>query len=174
MKKSQVEIGAGNTLPTRAKKGRSAKKAKGPAEAQQAQTSAPTGEEVAVAATAACPNCGSTEADEDGDCAKCFEPNVSGKTTKTGKAKKPRTKKPKAEKPKRMSGLNAAAKVLAESRRPMTAKEIVEAAKQKGYWKSPGGKTPHATIAAAIIREIAEHGKDSRFCKAEPGKFTRV
>jgi hypothetical protein len=173
MKKSKVEIGAGSTLPTGAKKSRPAKKAKGPAEAQPAQTSAPTGEEVAVTATATCPNCGSTEVDEDGDCAKCLEPNVAGKNAKAGRAAKPKAKKPKAEKPKRMSGLDAAAKVLEESRRPMTAMEMVEAAKQKGYWKSPGGRTPHATIAAAIGREIANRGKDSRFRKAEPGKFTR-
>ena len=45
-----------------------------------------------------------------------------------------------------MSGLDAAAKVLEESGQPMNAKEMVEAAEAKGYWKSPGGKTPHATV----------------------------
>ena len=50
---------------------------------------------------------------------------------------------------------------------------MVEAAEAKGYWKSPGGKTPHATIFSAIIREIAKKGDDSRFVKAERGKFTR-
>ena len=57
-----------------------------------------------------------------------------------------------------MSGLDAAAKVLEESGQPMTAKEMVEAAEAKGYWKSPGGKTPHATVYSAIIREIATKG----------------
>ena len=73
-------------------------------------------------------------------------------------------------KPKRMSGLDAAAKVLEESGQPMTAKEMVEAAEAKGYWKSPGGKTPHATVYSAIIREIATKGGEARFRKAERGQ----
>ena len=28
----------------------------------------------------------------------------------------------------------------------MGVREIVEVAAEKGYWKSPGGKTPHATL----------------------------
>ena len=115
--------------------------------------------------------------DEDGDCAKCHEPKVAGKdgkadnAPKADKAKKPRAKKAKADKPKRISGLDAAAKVLEESGQPMTAKEMVEAAEAKGYWKSPGGKTPHATVYSAIIREIAKKGDASRFVKTERGKF---
>jgi len=77
---------------------------------------------------------------------------------------------PKARKP---SGLDAAARVLAESGEPMGAKEIVEVAFEKGYWKS-GGKTPEATVYAAMIREIAGKGKESRFKKAERGKFVRA
>ena len=50
-------------------------------------------------------------------------------------------------------------------------KEIVEIAFQKGYWKS-GGKTPHATVYSAIIREIAARKKDARFKKVGRGKFT--
>ncbi len=57
---------------------------------------------------------------------------------------------------------------------PMTAKELVEAAESKGYWKSPGGKTPHATVYSAIIREIAAKGSESRFRKTERGKFTHA
>jgi hypothetical protein len=72
---------------------------------------------------------------------------------------------------KRVSGLDAAARVLEESGQPMTAKEMVEAAEAKGYWKSPGGKTPHATVYAAIIREIAAKGAAARFRKTERGKF---
>ena len=72
-----------------------------------------------------------------------------------------------------MSGLDAAAKVLEESGQPMTAKEMVEAAEAKGYWKSPGGKTPHATVYSAIIREIKVKGAEARFPKADRGKFTR-
>lgn len=77
-------------------------------------------------------------------------------------------------KPKRMSGLDAAAKVLEESGRAMTAKEMVETAEAKGYWQSPGGKTPHATVYSAIIREIATKGAEARFRKTERGKFARA
>ena len=49
-------------------------------------------------------------------------------------------------KPKKMSGLDAAAKVLEEHGQPMGVKEMVEAAEAKGYWKSPGGKTPVASL----------------------------
>ena len=146
------------------------KKAKATAETQQAPTSTPRGEDAATAESApvVCPNCGSSEFDEDGDCAKCHEPKDADKEAK---AKKPRTKKAKADKPKRMSGLDAAARVLDELGQPMTAKEMVEAAEGKGYWKSPGGKTPHATVYSAIIREIAKKGDTSRFAKTERGKF---
>lgn len=82
-----------------------------------------------------------------------------------------RTRVPKAPKEKRTSGLDAAAQVLQESNEPMTAKEIVETAEANGIWKSPGGKTPHATIFSAIIREIAKKGPESRFKKAQRGKF---
>ena len=102
------------------------------------------------------------------------------KTVKKAPAKAPsRSKKrsvkkttAKAAKPKRVSGLDAAARVLEESGQPMTAREMVEAAEAKGYWKSPGGKTPHATIYSAIIREITKKGDASRFTKTDRGKFT--
>ena len=169
----------GDGAATGAKKVKGGKKAKVPAEAAQAQTSASTGEPEAKPETAlaVCPNCGATEVDEDGDCAKCHEPKVAGEDAKADgapkadKAKKPRAKKAKADKPKRVSGLDAAAKVLEESGQPMTAKEMVEAAEAKGYWKSPSGKTPHATIVSAIIREIAKKGDASRFVKTDRGKF---
>ena len=93
------------------------------------------------------------------------QPTTKAKPTKAatrakqgdGKAKKP-------------SGLDAAAKVLAEAKEPMGVKEIVEVAFEKGYWKSDG-KTPHATIYSAMIREISAKKKDSRFKKVGRGKF---
>ena len=90
-------------------------------------------------------------------------------TPKTPKAAK--TKAPKAEG--KMSALDAAAKVLAEEARPMTAKELIEAMAAKGYWTSPGGKTPQATLYSAIAREITAKGTHSRFVKGERGKFAR-
>ncbi len=81
------------------------------------------------------------------------------------------TKAAKAIKPKRISALDAAAQVLAASSVPMRAKEMIAAMEAKGLWKSPGGKTPEATLYAAIIREIAAKGTAARFKKHERGVF---
>jgi HB1/ASXL restriction endonuclease-like protein with HTH domain len=67
------------------------------------------------------------------------------KKPKTAKAKKPAKHGTDG----KMSALDAAAKVLAASKQPLNAKELIAAMEAKGYWTSPGGKTPHATIAAA-------------------------
>jgi hypothetical protein len=77
--------------------------------------------------------------------------------------------KPKGDRP--LSGLDAAAKVLADSGKEMRVGEIVEAMEQKGLWKSKAGKTPEATIYAAIIREIRDRGVDGRFAKKDRGVF---
>ena len=90
-----------------------------------------------------------------------------GKPAKAAKAPKPA----KEAKPKRVSALNAAATVLAASEVPMRAKEMIAAMEAKGLWKSPGGKTPEATLYAAIIREIAAKGTAARFKKHERGVF---
>ncbi|MBI1914415.1 MAG: winged helix-turn-helix domain-containing protein, partial [Planctomycetes bacterium] len=82
--------------------------------------------------------------------------------------------KAKEQKAKKVSALDAAAQVLATATEPMTCKALVEVMAEKGLWKSPGGKTPHATLYAAITREIQVKGKDSRFKKAERGKFAAV
>ena len=74
-------------------------------------------------------------------------------------------------KPKKLSAIDAAAKVLAEAKQPMSARQMIEAMAAKGYWTSPGGKTPWATLYSAIAREIATKGTESRFKKAERGKF---
>jgi len=74
-------------------------------------------------------------------------------------------------KPKRVSALDAAAQVLAASEVPMRAKEMIAAMEAKGLWRSPGGKTPEATLYAAIIREIAAKGTAARFKKHERGVF---
>jgi len=92
------------------------------------------------------------------------------KTTKKT-TKKPTAKKQTVTKEK-LSAIDAAAKVLAASKEPLNAKELIDAMASKGYWKSPGGKTPHATLYSAISREIKTKGKDARFQVAERGKFT--
>ena len=72
-----------------------------------------------------------------------------------------------------MSGLDAVAKVLAETKRAMTCRELIETMAAKGYWKSPAGKTPDRTIYAAILREVSTKGKDARFVKVDRGQFAR-
>ncbi len=70
----------------------------------------------------------------------------------------------------KLSGLDAAAQILGKAKEPMGCKDIVEQAIGNGLW-SPGGKTPQATLYAAIIREIAKKGKDARFKKVDRGRF---
>jgi hypothetical protein len=89
---------------------------------------------------------------------------------KKGKGKK--AKATKESKPKKVSALDAAAQVLAETGQTMNTREMIETLAAKKLWTSPGGKTPHATLYSAILREINEKGKDSRFVKTERGKFT--
>jgi hypothetical protein len=98
---------------------------------------------------------------------------IKGKRAKGEKAPKtPRAPKPAKEpKPKRVSALDAAAQVLAASEVPMRAKEMIAAMEAKKLWTSPGGKTPEATLYAAIIREIAAKGTAARFQKHERGVF---
>ena len=78
---------------------------------------------------------------------------------------------PKEKKPKRVSALDAAAQVIAGAKVPMRAKEMIAEMEAKGLWKSPGGKTPEATLYAAIIREIAAKGDKARFKKHDKGVF---
>ena len=102
---------------------------------------------------------------------------------KTTKAKAPAVKAAKAPKAarsakagaepkaKKLSALDAAAKVLAEEGRSMHCKELIETMGAKGYWSSPGGQTPWATLYSALTREIGTKGAAARFQKVEAGKF---
>ena len=98
-------------------------------------------------------------------------PAKKGRVTK-GKAgeKKTPAKAANTKKPRKPSGLDAAAQVLAASGDPMRSKDIVDTMLAKGLW-STKGKTPHATIYAAIIREIQNKGDASRFEKVARGRF---
>ena len=97
--------------------------------------------------------------------------------TKKASPKKKATPKAKAAsgngeaKDKKLSAIDAAAKVLTDTKQAMNAKELVEAMAAKKLWTSPGGKTPHATLYSAILREIGTKGNDARFKKTERGKF---
>ena len=52
----------------------------------------------------------------------------------------------------------------------MSAKEMIIAMAEANLWKSPSGKTPSNTLAAAAMREI-KNKENSRFRKADKGKF---
>ena len=69
-----------------------------------------------------------------------------------------------------LSGIEAAHRVLAEAKRPMRVKEIVEIALANGYCKLRG-LTPEFTISAAMQREIKVRNENSRFVKTERGFF---
>ena len=56
----------------------------------------------------------------------------------------------------------------------MTCSEMIHAMAAKGYWISPGGQTPQATLYSAIAREINRKGSNARFKKTERGKFTHT
>ena len=73
----------------------------------------------------------------------------------------------------RLSALDAAARVLAESGEPMNCQELIGAMAGKGYWTSPNGKTPGATLYSAMTREINLKAGDSRFRKVGRGRFAR-
>ena len=83
------------------------------------------------------------------------------------------TGKPKAPAKKadgKMSGLDAAAKVLADHGKPLSCKVMVEAMLAQKLW-STGGKTPSSTLYSALIREIGNRKDASRFKKTGPGEF---
>jgi HB1, ASXL, restriction endonuclease HTH domain len=71
----------------------------------------------------------------------------------------------------RLSALGAAARVLAEAGRPLTCPELIAAMAAAGYWASPAGRTPSATLYSALLREITTKGPRSRFRKAGRGLF---
>jgi len=81
-------------------------------------------------------------------------------TATSAKTKAKKTKEPKA---KKTSALDAAARVLEAAGQPMTCPNMIEAMTTKGYWTSPRGATPAATLYSAILREINAKGKESRF-----------
>lgn len=70
-----------------------------------------------------------------------------------------------------LSGLDAAATVLAESGMPMSCTQIMDRIRELKLWTTKG-KTPAATLSAAIGREIKTKGKDARFRKEGRGTFT--
>ena len=105
---------------------------------------------------------------------------ATAKATKSVKAPKASPTKQAKSKPatgddakaKKLSAIDAAAKVLAGAKEPMNTKQMIEAMATKGYWKTSRGKRPDRTLYSAILREIVLKKKESRFVKTERGKFT--
>ena len=93
------------------------------------------------------------------------------KTGSRPAAKKAPAKKTATKAAERLSALDAAAQVLAETGRPINCREMIEAMAEKGYWTSPAGKTPASTLYSAILRELKAKGESARFQKVERGRF---
>lgn len=70
-----------------------------------------------------------------------------------------------------LSGLDAAARLLASTGKGMRCGELVAALAKRRLWKSPKGKTPEATLNAAIGREIKGKGREARFKKVGRGVY---
>lgn len=79
-------------------------------------------------------------------------------------------------KPKKLSILDAAARVLEErdpADGPLSCQQMIERMRAQGYWEPRhGGLTPANTLYSALLREIKTKGEASRFDKVERGKFS--
>jgi hypothetical protein len=96
---------------------------------------------------------------------------TSAKAAKVSKTQKTQAMQPPQAGSNRLSALDAAAKVLAETGQPMRCTELIAAMAAKGYWTSPTGKTPASTLYAALLRELRTKQDQARFRKTERGKF---
>jgi hypothetical protein len=94
-------------------------------------------------------------------------------TPTPAKSKAKKAKAPKKPKAKKTSALDAAFRVLEEAGQPMTCPEMFEAMTRKGYWTSPGGKTPAVTLYSAILQGTQTKGDASMRAKMA-GKFKRI
>ncbi len=54
----------------------------------------------------------------------------------------------------------------------MRAQELIVAMPEQSLWRSPAGKTPHATLYAAMLREIGAKGDAARFRNVDRGMFS--
>ena len=86
----------------------------------------------------------------------------------TRQAKKAKAANPKGER--KPGCLDAAVRALQEAGKPMNCQEVVKEALAKSYWQTKG-QTPHSTLYAAIIREVAAKGDKARFHKTDRGQF---
>ena len=88
------------------------------------------------------------------------------KPAKVARAAKAKTERPDG----KVSGLTAAYIVLKDATEPLNIRQIMERINEQGLSKL-GGKTPGATVVAAILREIKDKNGSSRFVKPGKGLF---
>ena len=106
-------------------------------------------------------------------------PKARNKTAAKGAKTAPKAATPKAAPAKdapakaegKLSLVKAAIAVLAETDEAMNTKQLVEAAKAKGYWTPTAGKTPTQTLYSAIVRDIKAKGERARFKQVGKGRF---
>lgn len=103
--------------------------------------------------------------------AKLATPGLKATRKEAPKAEPKPGAKPEPKKARKMGALDAAAIVLADAGKPMRSKELIAEMAKRGLWTSPGGKTPEATLYAAILREIGAKGTAARFARAGKGEF---
>lgn len=95
-------------------------------------------------------------------------------TQKKNVAPAPKTKKVKEKVSEKTSALDAAAEVLKQTGKPMRCQEMIAEMGIQDLWKSLRGKTPHATLYSAILREIENCRDKSRFKKVDRGQFAFI
>jgi len=103
--------------------------------------------------------------------AKLATPGLKATRKETPKSEAKPGAKPEPKKARKMGALDAAAIVLADAGKPMRSKDLIAEMAKRGLWTSPGGKTPEATLYAAILREIGAKGTAARFTRAGKGEF---
>lgn len=69
-----------------------------------------------------------------------------------------------------MKTLDAAYKVLLESKTPLHYKELTQRMIARGYWDTDG-KTPWDSVSARLSVDISTNGSSSRFARVEPGVY---
>jgi hypothetical protein len=73
-------------------------------------------------------------------------------------------------KEKKLSAPAPAARVLAETKWALSCSELIAAMEAQGYWTSSAGNTAHATLSAAIQREIEVKKAQTQFEENAPGR----
>src|SRR5262245_59002911 len=85
------------------------------------------------------------------EAAKAAAPTATAAKASARKAKMTKASKAQdAPKAKKISALDAAARVLTETGQAMNCQDLIDAMAKKGYWSSPNGKTPAATLFTAV------------------------